>query len=351
MTVLGPVPAAELGVVLPHEHLLVDTRCYWQPPADAAEREEAEGPVEMGKLGLLRRNLFLVRDNLVLSDVEVAVEEALLFRRLGGGTIVDVTNPDIGRDPLGLREISHRTGLHVVMGCGHYVHLAHPRSLEQEPAEAVAERLLVEIEQGVGESGVRPGVIGEIGTWDPLHPSEEKALRAAARAQKQSGLALSVHVHIAARKAHDLLAILDEEGVDPGRVILGHLDIAFGHLDADYAEVLDYHRSLARRGCYLEYDTCGAEFFAPGSPATPPFWTPLDLTRARAIAQLFEDGYGDRLLLSHDVFTKTQLRRYGGFGYAHILHDFQHRLREVGLGEVELQQLLRDNPRRALAGQ
>jgi phosphotriesterase-related protein len=187
-------------------------------------------------------------------------------------------------------------------------------------------------------------VIGEIGTWDPMHPNEEKALRAAARAQKQSGLALSVHVHIAARKAHDVLAILDKEGIDPGRVILGHLDIALGHLDTDYADVLDYHRSLARRGCYLEYDTCGAEFFAPGSAETPPFWTPLDLTRARAIAQLFDDGYGDRLLLSHDVFTKTQLRRYGGFGYAHILHDFQHRLREVGLGDGDLQQLLRDNP-------
>jgi phosphotriesterase-related protein len=350
MTVLGPVPAAELGVVLPHEHLLVDTRCYWQPPGDPAERELAEGPVEMGRLGLLRRNLFLVRDNLVLSEVEVAVEEALVFRRLGGGTIVDVTNPDIGRDPLGLQEIARRTGLHVVMGCGHYVHLAHPGSLEQEPVEAVAERLLAEIEQGVGETGVRPGVIGEIGTWDPLHPNEEKALRAAARAQKQSGLALSVHVHIAARKAHDVLAILDKEGIDPGRVILGHLDIALGHLDTDYADVLDYHRSLARRGCYLEYDTCGAEFFAPGSAETPPFWTPLDLTRARAIAQLLDDGYGDRLLLSHDVFTKTQLRRYGGFGYAHILHDFQHRLREVGLGDGDLQQLLRDNPRRALAG-
>src|SRR5262249_21418110 len=164
------------------------------------------------------------------------------------------------------------SGLHVVMGCGHYVHLAHPRSLETESVEAVAERLLAEIEQGVGETGVRPGGIGEIGTWHQLHPNEEKALRAAARAQKASGLAVSGHVHIAARTAHDVLAILDEEGVDPGRVILGPLDIAFGHLDTDYADVLDYHRSLARRGCYLEYDTCGAEFFAPGSAQTPPFW-------------------------------------------------------------------------------
>jgi phosphotriesterase-related protein len=114
--------------------------------------------------------------------------------------------------------------------------------------------------------------------------------------------------------------------------------------------VLDYHRSLATRGCFIEYDTCGAEVFAPASPVTPPFWTALDLTRARAIARLFEEGYGDRLLVSHDVFTKSQLLRYGGFGYGHILRDFQHRLREVGLGDAEVRQLIVDNPRRWLVG-
>ena len=107
---------------------------------------------------------------------------------------------------------------------------------------------------------------------------------------------------------------------------------------------------LPRRGCYIEYDTVGAEVFAPASAATPPFWTALDLTRARAIARLFEDGLGDRVLVSHDVFTKSQLLRYGGFGYGHILRDFQHRLHEVGLTDAETRQLLVTNPRRMLTG-
>jgi phosphotriesterase-related protein len=348
-TVLGPLAPGNLGVVLPHEHLVVDTTCYWEPPADPAERALAESPVEMSKLGLLRRNLFALRDNLVLTDVELAVEEATAFRELGGGTIVDLTLPDIGRDPAALAEISRATGLNVVMGCGHYIHLAHPPELDAEPVDAVADRLVAEIEHGVGGSGIRPGIIGEIGTWHPLHPNEEKVLRAAARAQLATGLALTVHVHIAARRGHDVLDILvEQDGVDPSRVVLGHLDIAFGHLDADYTSVLGYHRSLAARGCWVEYDTVGAEVFAPGGGDVPPFWTALDLTRARAVAEMVEAGFGDRLLLSHDVFTKSQLLRYGGFGYGHVLRDFRHRLREVGLGDADVRRLLEDNPQRML---
>jgi phosphotriesterase-related protein len=350
MTVLGPVSAEELGPVLPHEHLLIDTRCYWQPPVEASRRRIAEGPVEITNLGFLRRNLFFVRDNLLLDDVELAIAEAMEFRTLGGGAMVDLSLPDIGRDPTALRAIAHATGLHIVMGCGHYVHLAHPASLRDESVESIVERLVNEIEHGAGANRVRPGIIGEIGTWHPLHPDEEKVLRAAARAREATGLALTIHVHIAAREAHELLAILDHEGCDLTRVVLGHLDIAFGHLDTDYEEVLDYHRSLAARGCYIEYDTIGAEVFAPASPVTPPFWTAHDLTRARAIAQLIADGYGDKILISHDVFTKSQLLRYGGFGYGHILRDFQHRLREVGVTDRDVHRLLVDNPKRMLSG-
>lgn len=349
MTVAGPVPAVELGVVLPHEHLLTDTTvCYWQEPAEGSALAALQGPVEMGKLGFLRRNLFALRDNLVLDDRELAVAELAEFRELGGGTVVDVTPVEIGRDPVALREIASRSGVQVVMGCGHYIHLAHARALEDEPLEAIAERLTRELTEGVGETGIRPGIIGEIGTWDPLHPTEEKVLRAAAHAQRQTGVALTVHLHVAAREGHRILTILEEEGVDPSRVVLGHVDIAFGHLDSDYEEVLDYHRSLAVRGVYIEYDTCGAEVYAPGGGDVPPFWTALDLTRARAIARLFEEGLGDRILISHDVFTKSQLLRYGGFGYAHILRDFQHRLREVGLTQPDLELLLSHNPQRML---
>src|SRR5829696_8896247 len=213
-TVLGPVAPSDLGMVLPHEHLLVDTTCYYQPAEAASARALGEGHVEMANLGRLRRNLFLVRDNLVLDDVELAIEEAQEFRKLGGGTIVDLSLPDIGRDPVALQAISRMTGLHVIMGCGHYVHHAHPQALHDETVESIAERLIGELTDGVGEGRVRPGIIGEIGTWDPLHPNEEKVLRAAARAQRKTGIAITIHVHIAARKGADVVRVLADEGAD-----------------------------------------------------------------------------------------------------------------------------------------
>ncbi len=350
MSVTGPVPGDRLGVVLTHEHLMSDSRHYYVASDDPVLARMGEASVGMGSLHLLRRNLFAVRDNLLLDDVAVAVEEVATFGALGGGTIVDTTPPDAHRDPLVLREIAERTGLTIVMGSGHYIHPVHPASLEHEPVGSIADRLIAEIEGGVEDTGIRPGVIGELGTWHPLHPREERVLRAAARAQRATGLAISVHVHIAARAGLHVLDVLESAGADLTRVIMGHLDIAFGHLDTTEDEVLRYHRTIAARGAYVEYDTWGTEVFAPRSPVTPPFWTPSDLTRARAVAQLVADGHGDRLLLSHDVFTKSQLLRYGGFGYGHILRDSQHRLREVGLGETDIERILVENPRRVLAG-
>jgi phosphotriesterase-related protein len=350
MSVTGPVQAEDLGVVLMHEHLVSDCTPYYVPHPDPDRARVGDGPVGLSELHLLRRDLFAIRDNLLLDDVDLAIDEVGAFRALGGSTVVDVTPPEVGRDPRALRTVAERTGLNIVMGCGHYIHLVHPEGLAAEPEEAIADRFVAEIEMGVAGSGIRPGIIGELGAWDPLHPVEAKVLRAAARAQRQTGLAISVHVHIAARAGLQVLDLLEAAGADPGRVILGHLDIAFGHLDAHEDEVLRYHRSIAARGAYVEYDTWGCEFFAPGSPLTPPFWTPIDLTRARAVARLIEDGHRDRLLLSHDVFTKSQLLRYGGFGYGHILRDSQHRLREVGVSDDDVRRMLVDNPRRALAG-
>ncbi|MFN8619617.1 MAG: phosphotriesterase-related protein [Chloroflexota bacterium] len=350
MSVLGPVPADALGITLLHEHLLSDCTPYYAAPADPELAAVGSAPVSIGSLHLLRRNLFAVRDNLLLGDLDTTVAEAALFRDLGGGTIVDTTPPDIGRDPRGLAEVARRTGLTVVMGCGHYIHPVHPPGLDDEPEGSIADRIVAEIEGGVGDTGIRPGIIGEIGTWDPLHPTEAKVLRAAARAQRATGLAITIHNHIAARAGLAVLDILEAAGADLTRVVMGHLDIAFGHLDTDVAAVLDYHRAVLARGAYVEYDTFGAEVFAPPSPVTPPFWTPSDLTRARAVAQLVAEGHGDRLILSHDVFTKAQLVAYGGFGYGHILRDSQHRLREVGLGDAEVRRILVENPRRVLAG-
>ena len=348
MTVLGPVSPEELGPTVTHEHLLIDLTCYWQRPKDPDRAALAEAPFEMSMIGIVKRDPFFSLDNNVLSDVAAATEEAMEFKKLGGGTIVDVTLADIGRDPLALQAIARSTGLNIVAGSGHYVHLAHPPGLHTEPTDEIAQRVIVELTEGIDGTGVRTGVIGEIGTSDPLHPCEEKVLRAAARAQQATGYPISVHVAPSARKGHKVLDILESEGTDPGRVVMGHLDLTLGHLDAEFDEIVGYHSSLAERGCYIQYDTCGLELYVPSGGFGQPFWLPSDLTRLRAIARLLEAGHGDRLLLSQDVCTKKDLVRYGGFGYGHILRDFVHNLEEVGVTRAEIDRMLIDNPKRML---
>jgi phosphotriesterase-related protein len=348
MTVLGPVAAEELGVTITHEHLLIDMTCYFQAPVEATLKEFVEAPVEIQNLGKIRRNPLMNRDNCLLTDLDLAIDEIMEFRKLGGETIVDVTLPDIGRDPVALQIASRMSGLNIVAGCGHYVHLAHPTSLEEESVESIAERLIRELTEGIGETGVRPGVIGEIGTSDPIRSREEKVLRAAAQAQQATGVAVTVHLHPASRNGHDVLGILESAGADLSRVIMDHLDISLGHLDIGLDDAVAYHSTIAERGCYLEYDTCGNDAYFASSGYGGAFWCPSDRERAKAIAMLIDAGYGERILLSQDVCHKYHLVRFGGFGYGHVLRSFLQNLRDAGVGDPEIQRMLVGNPRRIL---
>jgi phosphotriesterase-related protein len=341
-TVLGPIRPEESGVSLTHEHILIDMQCYWREPDEAGDRLIAESDVTIDKLGLLRRNPTLMRDNLVLDDLDLGIKELLEFRKLGGATLVEVTPPDAGRDPRALQVASRTTGLQVVAGCGHYVNAAHPPTLHDESVDEIADRLLREALEGIDDTGIRPGIIGELGTSAPLHPDEEKVLRAAARVQAQTGLAITLHLDPPAAAGLEILDILESEGANPARVVMGHLD-------ATIESSLDYHKKIIERGCYVQYDGCGNENYWPGGlgPGSS-FWLPLDQTRIRAIKYAFDHGYQDQLLISQDVCKKMDLMKYGGFGYGHIVRNMVPQLRDEGFDQGEIDQLLIDNPRTML---
>jgi phosphotriesterase-related protein len=118
MTVLGPLPVAQMGVTLMHEHILLDASGKWVPPSCCSDRFIGEQKVHIGILGALRMNPLMNRDNCQLFDADVAVEELMRFRELGGNTVIDPTNLGIGRDPAALQRISRRTGLNIVMSTG-----------------------------------------------------------------------------------------------------------------------------------------------------------------------------------------------------------------------------------------
>ena len=303
-TVLGPIDPASLGFTLPHEHTQIalwhirGRWDYWQ----------------------------LTRDQPVILD------ELARYRDAGGSGLVDLTLPGVGRDPVWLRTIAEASGLHVVMGTGWYRTAYYPAEadIERRPSEELADTLVAEIAGGAGDSGVRPGIIGEIGTDKPwLTPAEERVHRAAARAANRTGLAVTTH-GVLSDVGLSQLRIFEEEGLDPARVIIGHLD--------SY-QFLDHYLALIERGANLEFDFIGMPW---------PIERGRESRTVELVCELLARGHADRILLSQDVCHDSQLKRYGGNGYVYLFETFLPELRAAGVSDAEIETITVDNPRRLL---
>lgn len=332
MTVLGPIAVDEMGVTLMHEHILLDASGKWTPACDCAAHRSGDEKVHIGILGKLRMNPLMNRDNCVLQDPDVAVDELNRFRRLGGQTVVDPTNIGIGRDPAALQQISRRTGLHIVMSTGFYLEPSHPYYVRDRTIDELAAQLIFDVGGAPERPAVLAGLIGEIGVSAAFTPDEEKSLRAAARASAATGVPLSVHLPGWHRHGHRVLDIVEDEGADPSHTILCHMNPS--HVDPEY------QHALAERGGWLEYDMVGMDYYYADDDAQ----CPSDEENARAIKALIDAGYGSRLLLSQDVFLKMMLTCYGGHGYGYILEHFVPRLHRLGVTQAQTEGLLVRNP-------
>jgi phosphotriesterase-related protein len=173
-TVLGPIEPDAVGITLPHEHL-IDDGTTWVHIPDAI-RDMVTQPITLDTLCWVRYHPFHNLDDRRLLDEDEAIEEALRFKQHGGATIVEVTSVGLGRDPRALTRISQATGLNVVMGCGYYIGAAHPADMDAKTEEEIAGEIVSDIIDGVDDSGVCAGIIGEIGmSWPPTE-NEVKSL-------------------------------------------------------------------------------------------------------------------------------------------------------------------------------
>jgi phosphotriesterase-related protein len=344
-TVLGPIDPEDLGITLCHEHLILDTSAWFSMPPTASERGLAYQPVHMENLHWLHYHAANNLDNLRLLDEDLAINEALCFQRAGGSTIVDVTNIGLARDPLGLQRIARATGLRIIMGSGYYVEQGRPPEFASKSEEEIAEEIVRDITIGVGDTGVRSGIIGEIGCCDPLSEGDRKALRASARAQQRTGAPLIIHPgypHSAC--SFEIIEVLRSAGADLTRVVLSHIC----HLPADVQTIAQ----LAETGCYLEYDIFGRApgiIIGSGQYRGQDFLeVPSDGQMIATIRQLIDQGYINQILISHDVCHKIRLHHYGGSGYDHILTYVVPLMRAKGMTERYIQTLLVENPKRLL---
>jgi phosphotriesterase-related protein len=305
-TVLGPIDPADLGWTLPHEHTAI---ALWHIPNRWDYWE-------------LRR------------DAPVILDELRGFKAAGGGALVDLTLDGVGRDPVWLSELSRASGLHLVMGSGWYRAAHYPAEalIDRRSVDRLADEIVRDATDGVGETGIRAGIIGEIGTDKPwLSAQEERVHRAAARASRRTGLAITTHA-VQSTVGLDQLDVFEAEGADLTRVVIGH---------ADSNPSLGYHLAIVERGATVEFDFLGMSF------------TPLERHGegriVENILELLARGHLERILLSQDVCHDSQLKAYGGNGYTYLADSFVPRLGEAGVSADEIRTITVDNPRRLLA--
>jgi predicted metal-dependent phosphotriesterase family hydrolase len=300
MTVLGPIADHALGVTQTHEHLLINlygTVTVWNYSA--------------------------------FDDVNLAIDEIAAFKSAGGRSIVETTTIGIGRDPVGLRRISEASGVNIVMGAGWYREQVYPDYVARRSTSELSDMLVRDIEEGVDGTGIRAGVIGEIGTdFEFLSPANERVFRAAARAQQQTGVAITTHCQRTGRLGIEQVRLLLEAGVAPDRIVIGH------HGDKRHVE---FELELLSHGVYVQIDHVGFRDLQP------------DEQRARNVKAIVDAGFGHRLLISQDVCLPHSLRWFGGIGYGYLLETFVPMLRAAGVTQAQIDQIQVTNPASVLA--
>ena len=301
ITVQGVIRPEEMGVTYPHEHLFLDAMDHYS------------------SYGY----------QLVIDDEDVMAQEILEFTTRGGRTICDVTLDEIGRDPERLVRFSRRTGINVVMGCGWYRDFGYPPIVAEKTSCELAEVLVREIEIGVGDTGIRAGFIGEIGTGrHHVSPAEERVFRAAALAQTRTGVVISTHTTRWGTLAMEQIAMLEEFGTDLSRVIIGHLGDRVGVKNL---------LPIAARGVYMEVDNIGYLDYQP------------EYVRADNVAALVKEGFVQRVLLSEDICMLNHLKYTGGKGYGYLLETFVPLLRERSVTDEQIYQMMVVNPANAFS--
>lgn len=300
-SVSGLLDTADLGFTLMHEHIVV------QSPGVEAN--------------------FHVWDRQREIENAVAKVKDVMARRVN--TLVDLTAGD-WRDIPFVQEVVRRTGMQVIVATGMYYDV--PRYFQSRSADHAAELFVRDIQEGIVDTGVRAGIIKCAADEAGIDGQVEKTLRAAARAHRATGVPISTHTHAASRVGLKQQDIFEEEGVDLGRVIIGH--------SGDTDDV-DYLLRLIDRGSYIGMDRFGLDMILPTD------------RRVATIARLCQMGHAEKMVLSHDAscyfdwFDDALLRQTVPNWHFNFISDHViPALRQAGVSEEQLRTMTVDNPRR-----
>ncbi|WAH41234.1 TatD family hydrolase [Alicyclobacillus fastidiosus] len=297
-TVLGDISPNEIQQTMIHEHLFFDL---------SHVRNETDS---------------------ILSDSPDLEDELCQVKKFGGNTIVEVTNLGMGRNVTGLARLSERLGIHIVCATGFYKESVYPEEAFTKSREEIADLFTSEILTGVGDNGVRAGIISEIGSsHHEITAAEEKVFRAACDAHKRTKAPLSTHCELGTEGTAQL-RIFEQEQVDLKHISFGHQD-----LNTDLEEQV----LLLQSGAYIQFDTIGKNNYRSHRD------------RLENLLNLLDKGFEDQLMLSVDMTRKSYFRKNDGPGYIYLFDTFLPDLRKAGATDLVIDKLMIYNPRRFLA--
>ncbi|XP_019615898.1 PREDICTED: uncharacterized protein LOC109463505 [Branchiostoma belcheri] len=309
-TVLGCMDPSQLGRTLTHEHLWIDASPLGVPTCPPFLPNLNSLPFNMDNLGFIRQFPYSHTPNLTLHGEEQHVMEELKFyRQHGGSSMVECTTVGISNNIGMLKTMAEKTGVNIIAGAGYYVDSSLPSEVHSATQEQLVSTMVQDVTQGPAGTGIRCGVIGEIGTSWPITATEKKVLVATAAAQTQLGCPVIIHPGRNRAAPAEVIRILAEAGGDIGRTVMSHLDRSI----YDKGELSEF----AALGSYLEWDLFGIEvsYYQQVSDVD----MPSDAQRIQMVKHVLEEGYEDRVVIAHDIHTKHRLMHYGGHGYSHIL--------------------------------
>ncbi|MBI2187689.1 MAG: hypothetical protein HYU37_11330 [Acidobacteria bacterium] len=319
-TVTGGIDPARLGFTLSHEHICAASAGLWQ----------AWPELFGGRAAFIR----------------TAVDQLRQAKDEGVDTIIDVTTVDLGRDIRLLGEVARKSGMQIIAATGHW--LDPSRSMTARTVEELAEFFVREIERGIEGTDIRAGII-KVATGGTIDPFAEKALRAAARASKATGVPITTHAPGADRAGDTQAAIFESEGLAPATVCIGHTDNS----------PADYQAGLVTRGYYL-----GMDQLPRGGPAPPgtPLQAPNALTWEQRYAQiktLVDAGFAPRLMLGNDHSIAMSLQPTAADrlrlaqnpdGVLFVSRKALPALRKAGVSEEAIRTMTVEAPRRFFEG-
>ncbi len=271
---------------------------------------------------------------------EDVIPELREYRAVGGFAICELTPMGLGRNPTRTLQVSKETEVMIVLGTGIYHEIFHPHEIVRMKSDQITEMFLRDINIGIENTGVKAGIIGELGTYTyEISKREKTVFIAAAQAAIESGLAISTHTH-AGELAREQAVFLLSLGVKPKKIIIGHLDDKFPLRGEE-----SLMRDLLSLGVWIQFDDIGFDYFSP----TLGVQMPTDKARIELLSHLISDGFGDQILLGSDICKGSHLKAQGGPGFSHFAGSFYDAALQFGISEGAMKIMLIDNPVVALS--